>query len=107
MSVDMARIRHVVLDMDGTLYRGGELFACTLPFLERLRTLGVTYTFLTNNTSHSKTDYIAKLARLGIAATQEQMYTAADATFSYLREQHPTVKRVALLGTPSLAVQFA
>lgn len=112
MSVDLARlrlrhVRHVVLDMDGTLYRGSQLFACTRPFLARLYDLGIPYTFLTNNTSHSKTDYIAKLARLGITATPEQMYTAADATFSYLREHSPPTKRIALLGTPSLAAQFA
>jgi NagD protein len=35
------------------------------------------------------------------------MYTAADSTISYLREHLPQVTRVALLGTPSLAAQFA
>jgi NagD protein len=37
--------------MDGTLYRGARLFAPALPFLERLRSLGIGHTFLTNNTS--------------------------------------------------------
>ena len=45
------RVRHVVLDMDGTLYRGARLFAPALPFLERLRSLGIGHTFLTKNTS--------------------------------------------------------
>ena len=30
------RVRHVVLDMDGTIYLGGRLFAETLPFLATL-----------------------------------------------------------------------
>lgn len=107
MSVDLTQIRHVVLDMDGTIYRGSELFGCTLPFLAGLRESEITYTFLTNNTARSKGDYLAKLSRLGIEATPEQMYTAADATFSYLRHTLPQVRRVALLGTPSLAAQFA
>ena len=69
MSADEAaspapRIRHVALDMDGTLYRGKRLFDATLPFLERLRRLGIGYTFLTNNTSLSKADYVRKLRRL-------------------------------------------
>ena len=67
---DLARVRHVVLDMDGTLYRGARLFAQTLPFLKRLRSLGIGYTFLTNNTSLSKTDYVAKLQGLGIEAAK-------------------------------------
>ncbi len=107
MTVDLARIRHVVLDMDGTIYCGEQLFDCTLPFLELLKSLGITYTFLTNNTSRSKTDYIAKLQRRGIPATAAQMYTAADSTISYLRDHLPQVTRIALLGTPSLAAQFA
>lgn len=107
MAVDLARIRHVVLDMDGTIYCGEQLFDCTLPFLDLLKRLRITYTFLTNNTSRSKTDYITKLQKRGIPATTDQMYTAADSTISYLREHLPQVKRVALLGTPSLAAQFA
>jgi NagD protein len=107
MAVDLARIRHVVLDMDGTIYCGEQLFDCTLPFLDLLKRLEITHTFLTNNTSRSKTDYITKLSKRGIPATTKEMYTAADSTISYLRDQLPQVKRVALLGTPSLAAQFA
>ncbi|MES2458948.1 MAG: HAD-IIA family hydrolase [Armatimonadota bacterium] len=107
MTVDLARIRHVVLDMDGTIYCGEQLFDCTLPFLDLLKRLDINHTFLTNNTSRSKTDYIAKLEKRGISATVEQMYTAADSTLSYLHDQLPDVKRVAILGTPSLAAQFA
>ncbi len=107
MAVDLARIRHVVLDMDGTIYCGEQLFDCTLPFLDLLKRLGTTYTFLTNNTSRSKKDYIAKLEKRGIPATADQMYTAADSTISYLREQLPQVKRIAILGTSSLSAQFA
>src|SRR5689334_24436340 len=33
---DLSRVRHVVLDMDGTLYKGTQLFAQTPPFLESL-----------------------------------------------------------------------
>jgi NagD protein len=63
MTVDLTRVRHVVLDMDGTIYCGEQLFDCTLPFLDLLARRGITYTFLTNNTSRSRTDYIAKLQK--------------------------------------------
>jgi len=106
MPHDLARIRHVVLDLDGTLYRGNQLFAATLPFLERLRRLGVGYTFLTNNTSRSKADYVAKLTKLGIETNENQIYTPADSTIAHLREQLPQVRRIAVLGTPSLCEQF-
>jgi len=107
MNSVMRNIRHVVLDMDGTLYKGSQLFECTLPFLEALRAAGVGYTFLTNNTSRSKSDYVRKLCALGIGAVEQDIYTAADATIDYLRMHLPHVQRLALLGTPSLCEQFA
>src|SRR3954469_3060911 len=102
----LAAIRHVVLDLDGTLYRGEQLFAATLPFLQRLRTWHIGYTFLTNNTSRSKADYVAKLQKLGIDASEDQIYTPADSTIVYLRERLPEVKAIAVLGTPSLCKQL-
>src|SRR5436309_5286180 len=102
----VARIRHVVLDLDGTLYRGDRLFPATLPFLDRLRRLGVGRTFLTNNTSRSKADYVAKLGRLGIPTAEADIYTPADSAIAHLRDRMPGVRAVAVLGTPSLVAQF-
>ncbi|HPT28039.1 MAG TPA: hypothetical protein PLZ95_16590, partial [Bryobacteraceae bacterium] len=106
MSRDLHGVRHVVLDMDGTIYKGSMLFPCTLPFLVQLRRAGIGHTFLTNNTSRSKNDYVRKLRHLGIPADADDIYTAADATIDYLRLHLPDVVRVALLGTPSLCGQF-
>ena len=58
----LSRIRHVALDMDGTIYMGMTLFDYTRPFLARLREMGITYSFLTNNPSTSIADYLKKLA---------------------------------------------
>lgn len=106
MPFDLARIRHFVLDLDGTLYRGSQLFPQTVPFLAQLRSLGLSYTFLTNNTSRSKADYVAKLANLGIAASEDEIYTPADSTIVHLRENLPHITTLAVLGTPSLCQQF-
>ncbi|MFB3825920.1 MAG: HAD-IIA family hydrolase [Bryobacteraceae bacterium] len=102
----LARIRHAVLDMDGTIYKGSRLFDCTLPFLALLRRLGIGYTFLTNNTSRSKSDYVEKLRLFGIDAAGEQIFTPADSAVMYLRDRLPLVNSIAVLGTPSLCRQF-
>ena len=104
--MDLGRVRHVVLDMDGTLYRGQRLFEATLPFLERLRRLEIGCTFLTNNTSRSKAEYVEKLRGLGIAASESEIYTPAESAIAYLRRHLPLVKAVAVLGTPALCLQF-
>jgi HAD superfamily hydrolase (TIGR01450 family) len=104
---DLSLVRHVVLDMDGTLYKGTRLFAQTVPFLESLRYLGIGRTFLTNNTSRSKMEYVTKLRQMGIDAQIEEIYTPAESVFVYLRTNLPKVNRIAILGTPSLTQEFA
>ncbi len=102
----MHTIRHVVLDLDGTIYKGDRLFPCTLPFLARLGRLAIGWTFLTNNTSRSASDYVEKLQRLGIEARREQIFTPAQSAILYVRERLPGVRALAVLGTPSLCREF-
>ncbi|MBR5298016.1 MAG: hydrolase, partial [Parabacteroides sp.] len=45
----LAKIKHVALDMDGTIYMGDSLFPYTIPFLEKLKQMNISYSFLTNN----------------------------------------------------------
>jgi len=102
----LARIRHVVLDMDGTIYMGKTPFPWTNPFLASLDARGIGYTFLTNNPSKSAADYLAHLARMGIPATPEQLYTSALATIDFLQSNHPAMRRLFMLGTPSMIAEF-
>lgn len=100
------KIRHVALDMDGTIYKGRTLFEEAAPFLNTLRELDIGYTFLTNNSSRSVADYLAHLRGLGIPATEEQLYTSTQATIEYLQRQWPALRRLFILGTPSMAAEF-
>ena len=100
------RIKHVALDMDGTIYMGSTLFPFTHRFLDTLTEMGITYSFLTNNPTRSHKDYLAKLDKLGIRATDEQMYTSSLATIDYIKQHHPQAKRLFTLGTPSMQEEF-
>lgn len=100
------KIRHVALDMDGTIYLGDTLFPYTTPFLNTLRHLNITYSFLTNNPTKSRRDYLKKLSKLGIEAAEEQMYTSSIATIDYIHQHYPSAKRIFTLGTPSMQEEF-
>ena len=102
----LRRIRHVALDMDGTIYMGMSLFPYTQAFLHGLKEQGIGYSFLTNNPSKSIADYLHKLDTLGIRASRDEMYTTALATIDYIRSHYPTAKRLFLLGTPSMISEF-
>ena len=102
----LRHIRHVALDMDGTIYMGMSLFPYTQAFLRGLREQGIGYSFLTNNPSKCIDDYLHKLAKLGIEATRDEMYTTALATIDYIKARYPAARRLFLLGTPSMISEF-
>jgi hypothetical protein len=103
----LQRIRHVALDMDGTLYKGDTVFSSTPGFLKRLAELGIGHTFLTNNSSRSVDDYVRHLRHMGIHATADQIHTSTLSTIDYLRRSYTEVRCLYVLGTPSLRAEFA
>lgn len=56
---------------------------------------------MTNNSSKSVADYVKKLERLGIKATEEDFITSSQATAYYLKQHHPN-DRLYVCGTQSL-----
>ena len=106
MKERLSRIRHLALDMDGTIYLGGTLFPFTVEFLEKMKSEGIGYSFLTNNPSRSVADYLKKLEAMGIKADEKDMYTTSLAAIDYIKSHYPSAKRIFFLGTPSMISQF-
>ena len=102
----LAKIKHLALDMDGTIYLGSTLFPFTKKFLADMSEAGIGYSFLTNNPSKSVADYLKKLEGLGIEADEGNMYTTSLAAIDYIKAHYPEAKRLFLLGTPSMISQF-
>ena len=102
----LRKIRHVALDMDGTIYNGDTIFPYTKNFLNNLEKMGIGYSFLTNNPSRSTKDYLAHLQRMGLHVVENEIYTSAHATIAYLNHHYPDVKRLFILGTPSMINEF-
>ena len=102
----LAKIKHLALDMDGTIYLGSTLFPFTKKFLSDMSEAGIGYSFLTNNPSKSVADYLKKLEGLGIEADEGNMYTTSLAAIDYIKAHYPEAKKLFLLGTPSMISQF-
>ena len=98
-------IRCYLLDMDGTIYLGNQLLPGALDFLDLLDQKGIQYYFLTNNSSRSKTQYVEKLARLGIDTSEEMIFTSGEATAIYIHKQKPDA-RLYVVGTPPLEAEM-
>ena len=97
----LAQLRHIVFDMDGTIYLGRTLFKETIPFLALLRDLGIGYTFVTNNSSKSRAGYVDHLHEMGIVAPPDSVVTSAHATIHHIQQELPEAKRLFVLTTES------
>ncbi len=106
LSGRLRSIKHVMLDMDGTIYCGGRLFETTKPFLEVLSSLGIGFSFLTNNSSMGVDDYLEKLSRMGLPADERSLYTSTLFAADYIKERLPAVRRVHALGTESMKLEL-
>jgi len=98
-------IKLFVLDMDGTIYLGDQLFPWTLPFLNAVTGAGADYLFLTNNSSKTASEYVSKLRRLGVPADDGSVMTSGDGTIELLRCEHGWT-RIHLLATPAVEEEF-
>lgn len=106
MNDRLRKIRHVVMDMDGTIYLGNQIFPFTLPFLKGLEEKGIGYSFLTNNPTKSPADYLRKLSGMGIEIGEDQMLTTSRSMVEYLKRHFPQARRIYVLGTESLQRLF-
>lgn len=105
MKDTIRQIKSFILDMDGTIYLGNELFDYTLDFLRTVEETGRKYYFFTNNSSRSQQAYIDKLAAMGIKIRPGQMMISSHVMIQYLKKYHPD-ESLYVVGTPSLLREF-
>src|SRR3954468_20377184 len=78
-----------LIDMDGVIYRGGQLIPGADRFIGKLGEGDIPFRFLTNNSQRTRRDVATRLQRLGIEVEPEHVYTCAMATARYLALQKP------------------
>ena len=101
----LARSRCFMLDMDGTFYLGDKLLPGALEFLELMERRGTRCMFLTNNSSRSRKEYVAKLACFGVEIDEKSIFTSGEATALWLKRERPGA-RICVIGTPALEDEF-
>lgn len=97
--VDRLRgIRAFVIDMDGVLYRGPSRLPGAGRLLDTLQQQSIPFVLLTNNSTLTVEQYVAKLAGMGIHVAADRIITSAVATGIYLADQAPSGARVYMIG---------
>ena len=103
--MDLKNKKLFLLDMDGTIYLGNDLFDGTIDFLNEVKASGGRYLFVTNNSSKSTDAYVEKLKKIGISASVDDFLTSTDATSLYIKNNYSDHKFYAL-GTQSFMQQL-
>jgi 4-nitrophenyl phosphatase len=95
-------IKHLVIDMDGVLYRGNDPLPGMPEFFEFLREHGIGFRLATNNSGLTPQQYAAKVRKMGAAVKPEEIITSGTATARWLAQRHPPGARVHVFGEESL-----
>ena len=92
----------LLLDLDGTVYRGREAVPGAVEAVASARGRGLGVRFVTNNASRSPQDVADHLTELGFRAALDEVSTSAQAAAAMLPDLVPPGARVLVLGAPAL-----
>ncbi len=96
--MDLRALRAFIFDLDGCVYTGDTLVPGVQDFLRQLREKGRRVLFLTNNSREGGEELQAKLARLGVRATREEVLSAVEIVGPLVRERYGPSRVLAIGG---------
>jgi 4-nitrophenyl phosphatase len=98
----LAKIKHLIIDMDGVLYRGDQPMPALQEFFAFLRERPIPFILATNNSTRSPQAYVDKLAGMGVQVSPHEILASGLATARFLARQYPPGTRVHVFGMPAL-----
>ena len=100
VSTSLDGLQAVFLDLDGTIYLGGELIPGALEFLDRCNNMGVARFFLSNNSSRSTSQYQKKLSGFNIEVKEDEILLSTHDLLSWLEKNE--VQDTYVVGTKGM-----
>lgn len=94
-----------IIDLDGTVYRGGTLVPGAADGIEVLRAAGLDILFFSNNPIRDGESYASHLTNLGIPAAPDEACSAGVVTTEYLSKNHAD-DNIILVGAEGLREQL-
>ena len=101
------RVRLVIFDLDGVVYRGTEPVPGAPELVDFLHGSGVAVRFATNNSTATRRAYADRLATMGIRAAADEIVTSTSATVEHLRRHAPEVRTVLAIGADGMQAELA
>jgi HAD superfamily hydrolase (TIGR01450 family) len=96
------RVRLVIFDLDGVIYRGDDLVPGARELVAWLHECGAAVRFATNNSMVTREGYVDRLGGMGIATAVDEIVTSTSATVEHLRLHAPEVRSVLGIGADGM-----
>jgi 4-nitrophenyl phosphatase len=100
--LSLPEIKHLIIDMDGVLYRGNQPMPRLCEFFAFLRERSISFILATNNSTSTPQQYVDKLERMGVTVSPSEILVSGQATARFLRREYPCGTRVHVFGMNAL-----
>lgn len=97
-----ARVRLVIFDLDGVVYRGSEPVVGAADLVRWLHDRDVAVRFATNNSMVARPGYVERLGGMGIVTSVDEIVTSTSATIVHLRLHAPHMRSVLAIGADGM-----
>lgn len=101
------KIKALILDMDGVLWRGSQLLGDLPAIFEKIKHKGLGVILASNNSTKSPSAYVEKIRSLGVNIESWQLINSAAATAEYLSQKYPQGGPVYVVGESGLVETLA
>jgi HAD superfamily hydrolase (TIGR01457 family) len=102
MTLPFRRIRHLLIDLDGVIYRGETALPGAREFVHMLHDQAISFRLVTNNATLTPAQYVDKLGRMGIEVSESEVFTSALATGMFLKQERNGTRTAYVVGEEGL-----
>jgi 4-nitrophenyl phosphatase len=102
MSALPHRVRLVIFDLDGVVYRGHQPVRGAAELVAWLHDEGVLVRFATNNSMVAREGYVQRLGGMGIGTAVDEVVTSTSATIEHLRRHAPEIRSILAIGAEGM-----
>lgn len=99
-----SRIKALILDMDGVIWRGDTPIGDLPATFERIRERGLKFVFATNNSTKSSEQYVNRLKDFGVNIEPWQVVTSSQGAAHMMSQQFPWGTKVFAIGEDGVRI---
>ncbi len=100
--MDFQKIKGLILDMDGVLWRGDQPLLDMQAFFASMDSFGIQVILATNNATKSVSQYQEKLRQFGVSLPANHIVNSAMSAAYYLKNKYPSGGPVFVVGESGL-----